>query len=140
MSIILALFITNFYYDNVLLIDFSTMRIFRILLFMSIYIKKLQLMLIALSKSVKFLIETLIIIILFTTFFALVGMHLFNGLFRLRCFDESTNEATEELCGYAQKCEHGSILWVFTSQSSCSRTFRQHSLRLWYCCTSDGFQ
>ena len=99
--IILALFITNFYYDNVLLIDFSTMRIFRILLFMSIYIKKLQLMLIALSKSVKFLIETLIIIILFTTFFALVGMHLFNGLFRLRCFDESTNEATEELCGYA---------------------------------------
>lgn len=38
-------------------------------------------MLIALKHSLKFLIESLIIVVIFTYFFSLFGMHLFKGLF-----------------------------------------------------------
>lgn len=44
---------------------------------MSLFSKRLKIMILALSKSVKFLAEALVIVILFSYFFALFGMHLF---------------------------------------------------------------
>ena len=44
---------------------------------------------------------------IFTCFFSLCGLHLLYGLFRLRCFEEETNEVTEELCGFSSSCHEG---------------------------------
>lgn len=89
-TIILVLFIINFKYPDLLLIDFTVIRLFRLLLFMGLFIKPLKSMLTALSKSVMFLMEALVIVFIFTYFFALVGLHLFLGLFRLRCHHQET--------------------------------------------------
>lgn len=68
-------------YPESLTVDFSTARLFRLLIVLSIFSKRLKIMLIALKHSLKFLIESLIIVVIFTYFFSLFGMHLFKGLF-----------------------------------------------------------
>lgn len=60
-----------------MIVDFSTVRLFRLLIVMSTFSKRLTIMLIALKHSLKFLVESLIIVIIFSYFFALFGMHLF---------------------------------------------------------------
>jgi hypothetical protein len=59
-------------------------------------------MLVALLDSLKFLIESLILLLIVTFFFALQGLHLFSGLFRLRCFDYETGIIANlsKVCGF----------------------------------------
>jgi hypothetical protein len=47
-------------------------------------------MLTALQESFKFLFDSLMIVIIFTLFFAACGLHLLYGLFTYRCYDEAT--------------------------------------------------
>lgn len=56
-----------------MVVDFSTARLFRLLIVMSIYSKRLNIMLIAVKNSIKFLLEALLIVIIFSYFFALFG-------------------------------------------------------------------
>jgi hypothetical protein len=84
--IILLLFLLHFNYPEIIIVDFSTVRLFRLLLEMSAFSKRLQIMLLALKHSVKFLVEALLIVVIFSYFFALFGMHLFKGLFYYRCY------------------------------------------------------
>lgn len=99
-TIILILFIIHFYNKEIMVIDFTVIRLLRILLFMGLYIKPLKIMLIALSESIMFLIEALVIVLIFTYFFALIGLHLFLGLFRLKCHYEDIGLVINRMCGY----------------------------------------
>lgn len=67
---------------------------------MGLFIRPLKIMLVALSESVKFLIEALVIVLIFTFFFSLFGLHLFVGLFRLKCHYEDTGIVIARMCGY----------------------------------------
>lgn len=61
-------------------------------------------MLLALKHSVKFLMEALIIVVIFSYFFALFGMHLFKGLFYYRCYHGEYGIVTGEECGFNLHC------------------------------------
>lgn len=47
-------------------------------------------MIYSLRDSLKFLLESFVIVLIFTFFFALIGLHLFNGIFHNKCFDNLT--------------------------------------------------
>lgn len=56
----------------------------------------------ALHESAKFIIKAVVIVFIISGFFALVGLHLFNGLFHFRCFELETGLLlmNKYTCGY----------------------------------------
>lgn len=86
-SFLLILYAIHFLFPQEFRIDISPFRLLKIMLFLALFIKPLQIMLLSLSKSLKFLMEALIIVLIFTFYFALSGLHVFFGLFRYRCYD-----------------------------------------------------
>ncbi|CAD8119651.1 unnamed protein product [Paramecium sonneborni] len=108
--IILILFSFHYYYPTLIIIDFSTARLLKILSVISVFSKRLQIMLLALKHSLKFLLEALIIVIIFSYFFALFGMHLFQGLFRYKCYYAESGIQTNQICGYNLSCQNQSMI------------------------------
>ncbi|CAD8124288.1 unnamed protein product [Paramecium sonneborni] len=108
--IILILFSFHYYYPTLMIIDFSTARLLKILSVISVFSKRLQIMLLALKHSLRFLLEALIIVIIFSYFFALFGMHLFQGLFLYKCYYSELGIQTNVLCGYNLQCEDQSMI------------------------------
>ncbi|CAD8206266.1 unnamed protein product [Paramecium pentaurelia] len=108
--IILILFSFHYYYPTLMIIDFSTARLLKILSVISVFSKRLQIMLLALKHSLRFLLEALIIVIIFSYFFALFGMHLFQGLFLHKCYYAESGIQTNILCGYNLQCEDQSMI------------------------------
>ncbi|CAK87628.1 unnamed protein product (macronuclear) [Paramecium tetraurelia] len=108
--IILVLFILHFNYPDIMVVDFSTARLFRLLTVMSIFSKRLRIMLIAVKHSIKFLLEALLIVIIFSYFFALFGQHLFKGLFQYHCYIAEEGIQTKEECGYNLQCKEHELI------------------------------
>jgi hypothetical protein len=78
---LLVLYGLHFVVPDYVTIDVSPFRLLRILPFLGVFIKPLQIMLISLSNALKFLIESLIIELIFTVYLALIILHLFAGLY-----------------------------------------------------------
>lgn len=90
-----------FYIGDYIPYDVSSFRLIRILLFLGLFIKPLNIMLISLSQAFNFLLEALMIMIILGVFFALQGMHLFSGLVRNICLIEENGLFGEQrFCGY----------------------------------------
>ncbi|CAD8081174.1 unnamed protein product [Paramecium primaurelia] len=105
--IILVLFLLHFNYPEIMVVDFSTARLFRLLTFMSIFSKRLKIMLIAVKHSI---LEALLIVIIFSYFFALFGQHLFKGLFQYHCYIAEEGIQTKEKCGYNLQCKEHELI------------------------------
>ncbi|CAK57129.1 unnamed protein product (macronuclear) [Paramecium tetraurelia] len=108
--IILILFSFHYYYPTLMIIDFSTARLLKILSVISVFSKRLQIMLLALKHSLRFLLESLLIVVIFSYFFALFGMHLFQGLFLYKCYHAESGIQTNYLCGYNLECQDYSMI------------------------------
>ncbi|CAD8084110.1 unnamed protein product [Paramecium sonneborni] len=108
--ILLVLFILHYNYPEIIVVDFSTARLFRLLTVMSIFSKRLKIILIAIKHSIKFLLEALLIVIIFSYFFALFGQHLFKGLFQYHCYIAEEGIQTKEECGYNLLCKEHELI------------------------------
>lgn len=67
-----------------------------LLLYLGDIFDSLNVMLTALKQSFKFLLEALAIVGLFSIFFAVVGVSLFQGLFNYRCMPLPGTEVEDE--------------------------------------------
>ncbi|CAD8110423.1 unnamed protein product [Paramecium primaurelia] len=67
------------------IVDFSPLRLITLLLYLGDFVPGLKIMLKSLGKSFKYLVEALIIVIIFGLFFATLGQSLFHGLINYRC-------------------------------------------------------
>ena len=74
---LVGLYTLHFLIPSYMPIDISYFRLLRILLFLGVFIKPLQIMLISLSAAFKFLAEAVLIMVIFSLFFALTALHLF---------------------------------------------------------------
>lgn len=56
----------------------------------------------------RYLLESLVIVTVFTYFFALQGLHLFMGMYRYRCFEAESGivRNMKVLCGF-ESCPEG---------------------------------
>jgi hypothetical protein len=68
---LLIMYTLYFLIPDYMPIDISYFRVIRILLFLGVFIKPLQIMLISLSAAFKFLAEAVLIMVIFSLFFAL---------------------------------------------------------------------
>lgn len=75
----------NLYRPDIIKTDISPLRMITLLNYLGDILKGLSVMLKALKSSIKFLIEALIIVGLFSLFFGIMGVFLFQGLFNYRC-------------------------------------------------------
>jgi hypothetical protein len=104
---LLVLYSLYFLIPHYMPIDISYFRLIRILLFLGVFIKPLQIMLLSLSRAFKFLLEAVLIMVIFSTYFALQGLHLFQGLFRNTCLVEEVGiPGPHRFCGY-EPCPSG---------------------------------
>ena len=91
--------------------DLSPIKCLKILVFLAKVSGRMNMMLGAIIHSFQFLTEALYSVFLFTLFFALVGLHLFKGLYSYRCFELEFGLVVEEArCGYSYQCkEEGTV-------------------------------
>ncbi|CAD8208793.1 unnamed protein product [Paramecium pentaurelia] len=75
----------NLYRPDIVIIDLSPLRIITLLQYLGDIFDGLRVMLTALKQSIKYILEALAIVGLFSLFFALAGVFLFQGLFNYRC-------------------------------------------------------
>lgn len=68
---------------QILSYDLSTLRAMRILIILGTISGTLRIMLLAISDALKFVIEASLIVLLFCTFFANSGVHLFKGNYEI---------------------------------------------------------
>ncbi|KAM3138242.1 Sodium channel protein type 4 subunit alpha [Paramecium bursaria] len=73
------------------IIDFSPLRQINMLIYVGYFIKGIEKMVRALQQSVKYILEAVAIVLLITTFFALIGMILFKGLSNYKCVDQHSD-------------------------------------------------
>ena len=109
---ILTVYYAIFIYSTGLIsTDLSPLKCLKILVFLAKVSGRMRMMLGAIINSFKFLTEALYSVLLFTMFFALIGLHLLNGAYRYRCFELEFGVIHEELrCGFSAHCsEHGTI-------------------------------
>ena len=75
-------------------------------------------MLLSISESIKFLIESFLTVLLFCSLFANMGVHLFRGQMRNRCLNFETGIVDmENLCG-AESCPEGwgCFKWLYNAE------------------------
>ncbi|CAD8123231.1 unnamed protein product [Paramecium sonneborni] len=82
----------NLYRPDLVIIDLSPLRIITLLQYLGDIFDGLGVMLTALKQSIKYILEALAIVGLFSLFFALVGLYLFQGLFNYRCISLNPDE------------------------------------------------
>ncbi|CAD8123254.1 unnamed protein product [Paramecium sonneborni] len=70
---------------NIVQVNFSPLRLITLLLYLGDFVPGLKIMLKSLGKSLKYLFEAFIIVIIFCLFFATFGQSLFHGLINYRC-------------------------------------------------------
>ncbi|CAD8209125.1 unnamed protein product [Paramecium pentaurelia] len=75
----------NLYRPDIVIIDLSPLRIITLLQYLGDIFDGLRVMLTALRQSIRYILEALAIVGLFSLFFALTGVFLFQGLFNYRC-------------------------------------------------------
>ncbi|CAD8125822.1 unnamed protein product [Paramecium sonneborni] len=75
----------NLYRPDIVIIDLSPLRIITLLQYLGDIFDGLRVMLTALRQSIRYILEALAIVGLFSLFFALSGLFLFHGLFNYRC-------------------------------------------------------
>ncbi|CAK56635.1 unnamed protein product (macronuclear) [Paramecium tetraurelia] len=97
----------NLYYPEIIIIDISPLRLVTLLMYLTNIFQGLNVMMTALRQSFKFLVEALMIVILFSLIFASMGIFLFQGLFNYRCQYENGDETEGWIqCNQAQ-CPSG---------------------------------
>ncbi|CAK66104.1 unnamed protein product (macronuclear) [Paramecium tetraurelia] len=77
-------------------VDFSPLRLITLLLYLGDFVPGLKIMLQALGKSFKYLVEALIIVIIFGLFFATLGQSLFHGLINYRCLPKQYDSLDDQ--------------------------------------------
>ncbi|CAD8187083.1 unnamed protein product [Paramecium octaurelia] len=82
----------NLYYPEIIIIDISPLRLVTLLMYLTNIFQGLNVMMTALRQSFRFLVEALMIVILFSLIFASMGIFLFQGLFNYRCQYENGDE------------------------------------------------
>lgn len=63
----------------------------RIIIVLSLHVKTLHVMIVAIQESARFLMEALLIVFIFGLYFSLQGLHLFTGMYSkyiMRCVQE----------------------------------------------------
>ncbi|CAD8196993.1 unnamed protein product [Paramecium pentaurelia] len=94
----------NIYYPEVIIIDVSPLRLVTLLMYLTNIFQGLNVMLTALKQSFKYLIEALMIVILFSLIFASMGIFLFQGLFNYRCQYENGDETDDWVQCHQDRC------------------------------------
>ncbi|CAD8111921.1 unnamed protein product [Paramecium sonneborni] len=83
--ILVIIYVLNLTYPETFVVDVSPLRVITLLFYLGDIFAGLGVMLKALKQSFKFLLEALMIVGLFSVFFAICGVFLFQGLFNYRC-------------------------------------------------------
>ncbi|CAD8111377.1 unnamed protein product [Paramecium primaurelia] len=100
----------NLYRPDIIIIDLSPFRMITLLNYLGDILKGLSTMLKALKSSIQLLLEALIIVGLFSLFFGVFGVLLFQNLFNYRCQFENGEETedwiqcVQETCPEGMKC------------------------------------
>ncbi|CAD8125783.1 unnamed protein product [Paramecium sonneborni] len=100
----------NLYRPDIVIINLSPLRMITLLNYLGDILKGLSIMLKALKSSIKFLVEALIIVGLFSLFFGVFGVLLFQNLFNYRCQYENGQETedwiqcVQDTCPDQMKC------------------------------------
>ncbi|CAK63943.1 unnamed protein product (macronuclear) [Paramecium tetraurelia] len=102
--ILVVVYVLNINYPDVFIVDVSPLRVITLLLYLGDIFSGLGVMLKALKQSFRFLLEALMIVGLFSLFFAITGVFLFQGLFNYRCQYDNGDETDG---------------WVQCNQNSC---------------------
>ncbi|CAD8120846.1 unnamed protein product [Paramecium sonneborni] len=97
----------NLYYPEIIIIDISPLRLVTLLMYLTNIFQGLNVMMTALKQSVKYLIEALMIVILFSLIFASMGIFLFQGLFNYRCQYENGDETDGWIQCHIDQCPDG---------------------------------
>ncbi|CAD8198931.1 unnamed protein product [Paramecium pentaurelia] len=97
----------NLYYPEIIIIDISPLRLVTLLMYLTNIFQGLNVMMTALKQSFKFLIEALMIVILFSLIFASIGIFLFQGLFNYRCQYENGDETDGWIQCNQDQCPSG---------------------------------
>ena len=85
----------------------------RILIFLGKMSRHLAITLKAISESMKYMLESSVIVIILSVFFANVGLCMFKGLLKNRCFDPDTGIPNENFtyeCGWLD-CPAGFVCY-----------------------------
>ncbi|CAD8200926.1 unnamed protein product [Paramecium octaurelia] len=107
----------NLYYPEIFIIDISPLRMITLLFYLGDIFDDLQVMLKALKQSIKFLIEALMIVGLFSLFFAICGVFLFQGLFNYRCEYDNGDETDGWVQCHENSCYEEGMTCKFTSET-----------------------
>ncbi|CAD8096268.1 unnamed protein product [Paramecium sonneborni] len=107
----------NLYYPEIFIIDISPLRMITLLFYLGDIFHDLQVMLKALKQSIKFLIEALMIVGLFSLFFAICGVFLFQGLFNYRCVFENGDEVDGWIQCHQNQCYEDGMICKFTNET-----------------------
>ncbi|CAD8095957.1 unnamed protein product [Paramecium sonneborni] len=107
----------NLYYPEIFIIDISPLRMITLLFYLGDIFNDLQVMLKALKQSIKFLIEALMIVGLFSLFFAICGVFLFQGLFNYRCEFENGDETAGWIQCHQNSCYEDGMICKFTNET-----------------------
>jgi hypothetical protein len=71
-------------------------------------IKGLKVLILALMRSFKPLMSSVLVFFFFILLFAVAGLQMWMGILRYRCMDEQTGQITDGICGY-QTCPVGQV-------------------------------
>ncbi|CAD8104211.1 unnamed protein product [Paramecium primaurelia] len=102
--ILVVVYVLNLNYTDVFIVDISPLRMITLLLYLGDIFSGLGVMLKALKQSFRFLLEALMIVGLFSLFFAITGVFMFQGLFNYRCQYDNGDESDG---------------WIQCNQNSC---------------------
>ncbi|CAK68274.1 unnamed protein product (macronuclear) [Paramecium tetraurelia] len=97
----------NLYRPDIIIIDLSPFRMLTLLNYLGDILKGLSTMLKALKSSVRLLLEALIIVGLFSLFFGVFGVLLFQNLFNYRCQFENGEETEDWIQCVQDSCPEG---------------------------------
>lgn len=105
--VVLGLYLS---YASVKDLNLSLLRLLRLLrpLKTSSAFKGLGIILYSLFSALPLLIISFLVLNFFYSVFAICGLQVFSGILKLRCFEEATGLATDNICGN-QLCEEGFI-------------------------------
>lgn len=87
----------HIFYPDIIPIDFSPMRMIRLLSYMGRVFSGMGMMLSALTISIKRLAEVFTILMIFFTFFICIGIHLFKDLHFNKCMNPSMGSFQDDV-------------------------------------------
>ncbi|CAD8054705.1 unnamed protein product [Paramecium primaurelia] len=107
----------NLYYPEIFIIDISPLRMITLLFYLGDIFVGLGVMLLALKQSIKFLLEALMIVGLFSLFFAIFGVFLFQGLFNFRCEYDNGDETDGWIQCHQNQCYEDGMTCKYTEET-----------------------